>query len=71
MLRAGLHARISTNDQQTLPMQRGERLQLERCLTRREAVTRHFVALSTYLGHTDIAHTYWYVQATPELLTGN
>jgi len=52
-------------------MQRGERLQLERCLTRREAVTRHFVALSTYLGHTDIAHTYWYVQATPELLTGN
>lgn len=43
---------------------------LERCSTRREAVARHFVALSTYLGHTDIAHTYWYLEATPELMTG-
>lgn len=25
--------------------------------------------LSTYLGHTDPAHTYWYLQAAPELLT--
>ena len=25
-------------------------------------------ALSTYLGHTDIAHTYWYLEATPVLL---
>jgi hypothetical protein len=24
--------------------------------------------LSTYLGHTDPASTYWYVQAVPELL---
>jgi integrase/recombinase XerD len=42
---------------------------LERCPTRREAVGRHFVALATYLGHADIAHTYWYLQATPELMT--
>ena len=42
---------------------------LERCSTRREAVTRHFVALATYLGHADIAHTYWYLEATPELMT--
>lgn len=42
---------------------------LEQCATRREAVARHFVALSTYLGHTDIAHTYWYLEATPELMT--
>jgi integrase/recombinase XerD len=42
---------------------------LERCSTRREAVARHFVALSTYMGHTDIAHTYWYLEATPELMT--
>jgi integrase len=41
---------------------------LERCATRREAVARHFVALSTYLGHSDIKHTYWYLQATPELM---
>jgi len=42
---------------------------LERCSTRREEVARHFVALSTYMGHTDIAHTYWYLEATPELMT--
>jgi len=24
--------------------------------------------LSTYLGHTDPAHTYWYLSAAPELL---
>jgi integrase/recombinase XerD len=42
---------------------------LEQCPTRREAVARHFVALATYLGHTDIAHTYWYLEATPELMT--
>ncbi len=43
---------------------------LEQCSTRRESVARHFVALSTYMGHTDIAHTYWYLEATPELMTG-
>jgi len=43
---------------------------LEQCSTQREAVARHFVALATYLGHTDIAHTYWYLEATPELLDG-
>lgn len=33
---------------------------LERCSTQRgEAVARHFVALATYMGHADIAHTYW------------
>jgi hypothetical protein len=32
-----------------------------------QAVARHFVALATYVGHTDIAHTYWYLEATPEL----
>jgi integrase/recombinase XerD len=41
---------------------------LEQCSTRREAVARHFVALATYMGHTDIAHTYWYLEATPELM---
>lgn len=42
---------------------------LEQCGTRRDEVARHFVALSTYLGHADIAHTYWYLEATPELMT--
>ena len=43
---------------------------LEQCSTRREAVARHFVALSTYLGHADIVNTYWYLEATPELMAG-
>ena len=43
---------------------------LEHCSTRREVVARHFVALATYMGHADIAHTYWYLEATPELMTG-
>jgi integrase len=42
---------------------------LERCSTERRAVSRHFVALSTYLGHVDIKQTYWYLQATPELMS--
>jgi integrase/recombinase XerD len=42
---------------------------LEQCSTRRDAVARHFVALATYLGHSDIAHTYWYLQATPDLMS--
>ena len=42
---------------------------LEQCSMRREAVGRHFVALATYMGHSDIAHTYWYMEATPELMT--
>jgi integrase/recombinase XerD len=25
--------------------------------------------LATYLGHADIAHTYWYLEATPDLMT--
>ena len=31
-------------------------------------IERHILALSTYLGHTKITDTYWYVTATPELL---
>jgi integrase len=43
---------------------------LEQCSAERESIGRHFVALSTYLGHTDIAYTYWYLEATPELMSG-
>jgi len=31
-------------------------------------VSRALPALSTYLGHVSIAHTYWYIEAVPELL---
>ena len=26
------------------------------------------VALSTYLGHSSVVHTYWYLEATPDLM---
>lgn len=41
---------------------------LQTCPDGREQIARHMVALSTYLGHVDAAATYWYLQATPELL---
>lgn len=31
-------------------------------------VERKLPGLATYLGHVDIAHTYWYIEAIPELL---
>jgi hypothetical protein len=31
-------------------------------------VGRELPKLATYLGHVDVAHTYWYLEAVPELL---
>lgn len=42
---------------------------LERCPADRKAIAEHFVALSTYLGHVNISSTYWYLEATPELMS--
>jgi integrase/recombinase XerD len=42
---------------------------LEACPSDRRAIARHFVALSTYLGHVDASTTYWYLEATPHLMT--
>lgn len=39
---------------------------LENCP--REQVANHMLALSTYLGHAKIAHTYWYLHVTPHLM---
>lgn len=41
---------------------------LESCPTGREAVAHHMAGLSVYLGHTSIAYTYWYLEATTVLL---
>lgn len=41
---------------------------LESCAPERHAISRHLVALSTYLGHARAADTYWYLEATPVLL---
>lgn len=42
---------------------------LEQCGAGREVIARHAVALMTYMGHADPRYTYWYLQATPELMT--
>jgi integrase len=42
---------------------------LEQCRHDRAAVARHIVALSTYLGHAHVTDTYWYLQATPTLMS--
>lgn len=41
---------------------------LASCPDERDHITKHMLALSTYLGHAKIASTYWYLQATPELM---
>lgn len=41
---------------------------LEQCRHDRDAVARHVVALSTYLGHAHVTDTYWYLHATPTLM---
>jgi integrase len=43
---------------------------LEACPEGRDRVTEHMLALMTYLGHADVAHTYWYLEATPDLMRG-
>ena len=41
---------------------------LERCTGSRDQITKHMLALSTYLGHSKIHHTYWYLEAVPCLM---
>jgi len=43
---------------------------LESCAGDKQAIARHLVALSTYLGHTRVIDTYWYLEATPLLQRG-
>ena len=42
---------------------------LEQCGAGQAAIARHTVALMTYMGHSDLRYTYWYLQATPELMS--
>jgi len=42
---------------------------LETCPDGRDRITKHMLSLSTYLGHSKVADTYWYLQATPALMT--
>jgi integrase len=42
---------------------------LESAPHHRDCIDRHMLAVSTYLGHSGIANTYWYFQATPSLMS--
>lgn len=42
---------------------------LENCPDGRTRIAKHMLALSTYLGHTHITDTYWYLHTTPHLMT--
>ena len=41
---------------------------LETCPDTRDHITKHMLALSTYLGHGNVSCTYWYLEAVPELM---
>jgi integrase len=41
---------------------------LQTCPDGRDVITKHMLALSTYLGHSKVAHTYWYLEAVPDLM---
>ena len=41
---------------------------LTACPDGRDNIRRHMLALSTYLGHTGIASTFWYLERTPQLM---
>jgi len=41
---------------------------LEACPLGRDRINRHMLALSTYLGHSRVTDTYWYLEATPQLM---
>jgi len=41
---------------------------LETCPDGRDAITKQMLALSTYLGHSKVAHTHWYLEAVPDLM---
>lgn len=41
---------------------------LQTCPDGRDHITKHMLMLSTYLGHSNAALTYWYLEAVPELM---
>jgi len=42
---------------------------LEKYPDTRDAVVRHTLALTTYMGHACVSDTYWYLETTPQLMT--
>lgn len=42
---------------------------LEACPPDPSSITKQTLAVSTYMGHVQVASTYWYLRATPSLIT--
>lgn len=61
---AGLPLRVRLHDVRHTVAVRA----LEACPKSRDEVTAHMLALSTYLGHSSLRGTYWYLETTPQLL---
>jgi hypothetical protein len=38
------------------------------CPEERHQISRHTLALMTYMGHATVESTFWYLEATPELM---
>jgi integrase len=68
-------------DKMNLPRGRGQRRptphslrhcfavrSLQNCPDGRDRITQHMLMLSTYLGHSNVALTYWYLEAVPDLM---
>lgn len=71
MLRAGLRPALSGIGPRMHDMRHTFAVRsLEQCQPDRQAVAQHMVALSTYLGHTNVTDTYWYLEATPIIMRG-
>lgn len=41
---------------------------LQTCPVGRDHITKNMLALSAYLGHGNVSHTYWYLEAVPDLM---
>jgi integrase len=71
MVRAGLRAKFSGTGPRMHDLRHTFAVRsLEQCPPDRRAVAQHMVALSTYMGHTNVTDTYWYLEATPIIMRG-
>lgn len=70
MVRAGLRPRFSGTGPRMHDLRHTFAVRsLEQCQHDRQAVAQHMIALSTYLGHTNVTSTYWYLEATPIIMS--
>jgi integrase len=71
MVRAGLRPKFSGTGPRMHDLRHTFAVRsLEQWRPNRQAVAQHMIALSTYLGHANVTHTYWYLEATPIIMRG-